>query len=269
MEHDAVVHVADACDGITLVVCLGVSAGHKHDAHRRAGVNLQCATVEVARSHTFEKVHQVALDAQHHAFGLGVAHADVVFDDHRVAAHVNQAEEDKAFVVDALGGQSLHGGADDAVFHLPHPCLVGKGDGRHGTHAAGVQSFVALAYALVVLRFGQYLVILAVGEHEHRALYAAEELLDDHFGRCLAEHAVEHLAQLALGLVERGHDEHALAGAESVGLEHIGGLQGLKEGAAFIHAVGREAAVARRGDAVAFHEALGKLLAAFEHRSGF
>ena len=89
------------------------------------------------------------------------------------------------------------------------------------------------ADALVVLGLGQYLVVLAVGQHEDRTLDAAEELLDDDAAGGPAEHAAEHLLQLLLSLVERGQDEHTLAGAETVGLEHVGRFQGFQESQTF------------------------------------
>ena len=117
-----------------------------------------------------------------------------------------------------------------------------------------------LANALVVLGLGQYLVVAAVGEHEHRALDAAEELLDDNAGRRHAEHPAEHLAKLALGLFERGEYQHALAGAKAVGLEHVGSLEALKEGQPFVERGAVERAVAGCRYVVPLHESLGEIL---------
>ena len=224
--------------------------------------------IEIAGSHTLKQVNDVALQAQHHALSLGIAHAAVVLNDHWLALHVDEPEEDEALIVDALGLQSFHGGANDAVLHLLHPLLCGKRYGRDAAHAAGVQTFVALANALVVLGFGQNLIVIAIGEHEHGALNATQIFLDDHAATGIAEHAAQHLAQLLLCLVERRQDEHAFARAETIGLQHVGSLKRFQEGQAFCHVLTVERLVAGRGNVMALHEALGKVLRAFEHGTG-
>ena len=108
----------------------------------------------------------------------------------------------------------------------------------------------------------------SVGQDEDGALDAAEEFLYDDLRRGIAEHAAEHLAQFATGFVEGGQDEHALAGAEAVGLQYVRCGKGLKEGEPFVEAVCGEAAVSGGGDVVTLHELLGELLAAFEHGTG-
>ena len=187
-----------------------------------------------------------------------------------------RAQEDEAFVEDTFLDEAVHGGLDDVGAYFLHEDVVGKGNGRHAAHAAGVQTLVTLTDAFVVLGYGEHLVVLAVGQHEDGALDAAEKLLDDHRGAGVAEHAAQHLLQFALGFVQRGQDElqrgqdeHALAGAEAVGLQHVGSFEGFEEGEAFFQIGGGDALVAGGGDAVALHEAFGKLLAAFERGSGF
>ena len=50
-----------------------------------------------------------------------------------------------------------------------------------------------LTDALVVLSFGQNLIVLAVCQYEYRAFDAAQEFLNDHLTRSIAEHTAEHL----------------------------------------------------------------------------
>ena len=76
--------------------------------------------------------------------------------------------------------------------------------------------------------------MLSVGKHEDRALDTAHELLDDHTAGGITKHAAQHLFQFLLRLVEGGEDEYALAGAETVGLQHVGGLEGFQEGQTFL-----------------------------------
>ena len=264
MEHDGTLHLVDAADRIALFVGLRITAADEHHTYRGTLVELHFATVEVAGCHALEEVDDVALQAEHHTLCLRVAHATVVLDDHRVAAYVDESEEDEALVVDAFGGEPLYCGPDDAVFHLLHPFRGGEGHRSHATHTTGVQAGVVLADALVILCLGQKLVVTPVGKDEHRALDAGEELLDDHTGRGVAEHSAEHLTQLALRFVEGGEDEHALAGTQSVGLQHIGRLQGLKEGEASVECRAVEGLVTCGGDAMALHERLGEVFAALQ-----
>ena len=164
--------------------------------------------------------------------------------------------------------QAGDGWLDDASAHLVHECLVGKTHGRYRAHAACVQARVTLANALVVLGNGQQAVVLAVGDDKHRALNALKELLDDHRCARLAKLAVEHCAEFTLGLVQIVDDEHALAGCQTVGLEHIGCLLTLEEAQSLVQIVVGYAQILRRGDAMPLHEALGKVLAALQLGTG-
>ena len=60
-----------------------------------------------------------------------------------------------------------------------------------------------------------------------------------------------------------------LARRQAVGLQHIGGLQGLQESLALRQGLLRKGAVARRGDIVALHEGFGIVLAALQQRTLF
>ena len=135
MEDNAALYLVDARDGVAFLVSLRIAAGDKHDADGCTLVKLYLVLIEVALSHTFEQVDDVALQAQHDGLGLWVAHAAVVFNNVRLwfcagrIGAINQSEEDKTFVVNAFGSQSFDGRTDDAVFDLLHPFLRGKGNG--------------------------------------------------------------------------------------------------------------------------------------------
>ena len=214
--------------------------------------------------HSFEEVDDVALQTRHHRLRLRVTHTTVVFDDHRLSLDIDESEEDKALIVETFLRQSLHGRTDDAVFHFLHPLLRGEGDGRDAAHATGVESGVVLADALIVFSLRQDLIMLAIGQHKDGALDAGEELLDDDLCRGIAEHAVEHLPKLLLGSLEGRHNEHALAGSQPVGLQHIRRLERLQELTALFHRRAVEGLIGCRGDMVPFHEPFCKILTAFE-----
>ena len=94
-------------------------------------------------------------------------------------------------------------------------------------------------------------------------------MLNHHSGARSTEHAAEHGFEFAFGFVERRHDEHALAGSQAVGFEHVRSLQALEEAIALVDVVGSYAQIGGCGYAMALHEALGKILAAFELCAGF
>ena len=84
------------------------------------------------------------------------------------------------------------------------------------------------------------------------------------FCRSAAELACKHLAERAAGLFYVVDDEHALAGGEAVGLEHVGSFERSKEGIAVGHGVFSHCEVARGWYAVAPHEVFGEIFRAFE-----
>ena len=122
-----------------------------------------------------------------------------------------------------------------------------------------------LTNALVVFRFWQDLVVLTVGQDEYRTLNTAQELLDDHAGRSVAEHTAEHLLELLLGLFEGRENQNALTGTQPVGLEYIRRLKGFKEGKSFFHMLTVECLIFSGRNVVTLHESLGEVLTAFEY----
>ena len=68
-------------------------------------------------------------------------------------------------------------------------------------------------------------------------------------------------------LVEAVHYQHPLACRQAVGLQHVRRLQGAQERLALRRLACHERAVSRRGDSVALHKLLGKILAALQLRA--
>ena len=272
MEHDGILHVANARDGVALVVMLGVSTRHKHDAHSRTGVELNGLLGKIAFCHAFEQIDEVALDAEHDCFGLWVAHAHIVFNDHWVASlgagivavHADESEEDESLVVDAFCGQTFHCRANYIVLHLLHEFLVGKRNRRHTAHSTCIQARVVLTNALVVLCLRQNLIVLAVGQYKDRAFDATEELLNHDRGTGIAKHTTEHFLQFLLCLVECRQNEHSLTCAEAVSLQHVRRLQRFEKAKSFFECFAREGAIGSRWHVVTLHESLGKFFGTFE-----
>ena len=167
MEYYRAFYLVDAFDRVSLLVCLRIAAAHEHHADCCTLVKLDGSLVEVTFCYSLKEVHDVALQSEHYALGLRVAHTAVVLDDHRLALYIDQTEEDEALIVDILLCQTLYGRTDDAVFHLLHPLLGSERYWGYAAHTACVQTGIVLADALVVLSFWQNLVVLAIGKYEY------------------------------------------------------------------------------------------------------
>ena len=256
-------------DNLPLLVAAGITARYEHHRGCRARIRVERNVAQRAFGGCLEQRHEVGGDAQHDYLGLRVTHAYVVFNHHRLALHVDEAEEDESAVVDAAVQKAVDGGTHNAFLDLGHESFVGKRHGAYCTHAAGIEAGVALAHALVVFRHGEDAVAsVAVGEHKYRAFNSLEKFLDyDRSARC-SEHAVEHCLQLGLCLVERVEYQHAFSGGKAVGLKHIWRIERFQEGVAVVERLAGERAVAGRRDSEFSHEQLGEILAPFEHGSG-
>ena len=260
MEYDAAFNVVYACYRVAFGVFLRIAAAYEHYAYGRTLVELYRAAVEIAFGHALEQVYDVALKPQHDALGLRVAHAAVVFYNHRVAPDVYKSEEYETLVVEPFLGKTFHRRADYAVFYLLHPLLRGERNWRNAAHAARIEASVVLADALVVLRFRQNLIVLAVGKDENGTFDAAQELFDDDVCRSVTEHSAEHLAQFLLGFVECREYQYAFTGAQSVGLEHVRRLQCFEETQPLVERRTVECLVTCRRYVVPLHETFGKIL---------
>ena len=137
--------------------------------------------------------------------------------------------------------------------------------GGVGAHAAGVGAAVALVSRLVILRGGQGQDVFAVHHDDEAGLLALQEFLDHHPVPGLAEGiAGQHVLRRGDGLVFRLRQDHALAGGQTVGLDHDGRalLADVGDGLADVG----EVAVGGGGNMVAGEKVLGEGLGAFQLR---
>ena len=125
-------------------------------------------------------------------------------------------------------GELLEVGREDLLQRAPEQRRRRDGDRAVRTHAAGVGSLVSLAQPLVILRRGQELDCVAVGDREQRELLSFEKFLDDDHAAGLAEcdlseHRRDGAARLRAGCADDG----ALASREAGGLhdERLGVLR--------------------------------------------
>ena len=248
-------------DLVALPVADGVPGGGGDDA---AGVLIGEANLRIRQRAVGGRLHdgqQVAFQQGQHHLGLRVAEAAVVLDDLGAVGGEHQAE-----VKAALKGAvfAVHGGdgGQENLFHAPFGDGRGVvGVGGDGTHAAGVQAGVAVSRPLVIHGGHHGLDHLAVGEGQHGDLRAGEKFLDDHVVAGFAENMIfHHVPDGGLGLLPGLGDDDALAQRQTVGLDDggDGGSVQIGEGGGRVV----EDLIPGGGDAVLFHEILGKDLAA-------
>ena len=266
MKGDAAFNRLETADGLSLFVAPRVSSRNQHDGCGIAGVDLRLFLVEGSPAHCDEVPQQVGLNAGDDRLGLRVTHTHIIFDHIGVVADPDQSEKDESPVFKALTDQPSDGGHDDPVLDLMHEILVGKGHRRDGSHAAGVQAAVAFANAFIIFGRGQQHVRFSVGEHKTRYFYPAEIFLYHHPAACRSELPVEeHGAEFLFGFIEIIEDEHSLASRQAVGLQHIRGFEVFEIFQSLFQFFPVEGGMGGSGDAVAVHEALGKVFAAFQH----
>ena len=165
--------------------------------------------------------------------------------------------------------QALDGRTDDTAIHLLHEGLVRKRDRGYRTHTAGIQTHIALADPLIIFRYGQHLVILAIRQYKDRALDAIQELFDDHGLAGLAKHTAQHIAQLFLGLSQVVDDQYALTCCQTIRFQDVGSRQLLQEGITLCQVLGGDTLVTSRRDVMTHHERLGEILASLQLRTRF
>ena len=212
------------------------------------------------RAHDGEKI---ALQQRQHHLGLRIAEAAVVLDDLRPVFGDHQAKVEAALEGAALGVHGPHRGQEDllhaALRHRPGVIGVG-GD---GAHAAGVETGVAVAGALMVHGGHHGHQRVSVGEGQNGDLRPLQVFLDDHAQAAVAElFPRHHVGDGLFCLLPGGGDDDALAQGQPVGLDHGGDRGGLQIGQSLLQH--GEAPVFGGGDAVAAHQVLGKYLAALD-----
>ena len=206
---------------------------------------------------------QVAFQQRQHHLGLGVTEAAVVLDDLGALGREHQAEVQTALEGTSLGVHGGDGGQEDGL-HAPVGDFGGVvGVGRHGAHAAGVQAGVVVADALVIHGGHHGLHHVTVSEGQHGNLGAGEELLDNHPTSGFTEHStLHHIPDCLFGFLPGLGNDDALAQRQTVGLDHGRHGSGVEIAERRVHVLKNR--IFRRGNAVLFHQILGKHLAALD-----
>ena len=252
-------------DDVALSHLVRVAGRGQNYAERRARIPLRVDAIERTAERRLAQQREIGLEAHEDRLGFRIAAAAIELQNVRCAVGGNhESGVQEAGVRHALGGQSADSRFDD----LAHDAGVQRrGDYRRrriGAHAAGVGSAITVVAALVILGAGERQAVRAVRHDDEARLLAGQELLDHHLAAGLTELAGEHRLRRGARLLDGGGDHHALAGGQAARLDHQ--RRALAAQPRGIEAVAREGRGARRRNAMASQEFLGKGLGALEPR---
>ena len=229
-RRDRLARAGQALDGVAQARRVGVAGRGQYDAHGGVAREFRWLhLVERAVRRGEEEGGGVGLEQRQDHLGLGVTEAHVVLDHLRSVLGQHEAGVEHAPVVDAAPAQLLdereHGRVEQAVDRggiEMHRCV--------GAHAPGVRPGVVVAHPFEVLGRDERHHPRAVAEHEERALVALEALLDHDRAPRVPEGGAGELGRDVLaGLVEAAGHPHALAGSQTVRLDHPRPGQGFEE----------------------------------------
>ena len=161
----------------------------------------------------------IAHQPHHQHLGLGVAEADIEFEQHRARFGQHQPGIEDAFERPALARHRGDRGQYDA---LHDRSLKGRRDvrARRGApHPASVRPRVAFADPFVILRSCKRQRIPAVDQRVKARLLAGQQILDNDLGSSGTEPALDQRrVDRPVSRIEIGRDRDPLAGGEAVGL---------------------------------------------------
>ena len=164
--------------------------------------------------------HQIRHQPQHQHLAFGIAEAHVVFENLGSIRGEHQPGIEHAA---ERGAARLHGPQrrqHDLVHGARGERRRQGGRRRIGPHAAGIWSMIAVEDPLVILRRGERNGVLAIAERKERDLLADQEFLDHDLGAGRPDAAAENSIDCGLGFRDACRHHHALAGRQSVGLDH-------------------------------------------------
>ncbi len=198
-----------------------IAARRQRDGDRGLVVPAEIERRQFAIARGEQRRQEIGFEAWQQRLALGVAEADIEFDQLRTLRGQHQPGEEDAAKRRAAAGERRQRRADDAC----HRRLLDLGREcrrrRIGAHAAGIGPGVAVADALVILRRAEENRFLAICEREQRDFLADQTFLDHHPRAGGAELARLHeIGDRRLGLGHVGRHHHPLAGGEAIGLDH-------------------------------------------------
>ena len=130
---------------------LRVACGCQNNADCSVVLKLQIDLIQGTVDTGLEQIHQIVLHARKHNLSLRVTESSVVLQYLRTICSQHQAEEDDALELSALCLHGVYGLLVNVFFAKCIHLWSIERTWREGSHAAGVQSLVAVLRALVIL----------------------------------------------------------------------------------------------------------------------
>ena len=209
------------------------------------------------------------IDAREDDLRFRIAQPYVELDDLRTGRGQHQADVEKSAERLAFSGHAGDHRLDDLARHARLERGVHQRARRERAHAAGIRPAVVVEDALVILRGTDRQRAFAVADEERGDLGSGEALLDHQTIAGGPEATLAHrCGDRRLRRRSILGDDDALAGSQSVGLQHEREAERARahHRQRFVEGVG--GMKTRRRHAVTCHERLGEGLARFERRRG-
>ena len=210
-----------AGDDLSALRRFRISARREHDADVRLVLEPRGPRRQRAGRRGSQQPRQIFVQHRQHDLRFGIAEPDVELHDLRTVGRQHQADVQKAAERVSLVLHAMKHGHHDLVEHAAFDVGRQQRARRERAHPAGVRSAIVVEDALVILRGRQRHARRAVGEHEVRRFLADQKLFEHDAVAGRSESTVDHgRAHGRFGRRAIVGDDDALAGGETVGLEH-------------------------------------------------
>ncbi len=258
MDRQRGVEAADAASGHRR---LGVALAREDDSDRHVVREFRTwEPTEAADRGGEQQTTQGGYQPRQHDLRLRVTEARIELDHPDARAGHDEPAIEQADERCLLGCELADGGQRDGVDDLVDE--PGRQPGERGIrpHPTGVRTFVTVAETLVVLGGRERQHVVPVTQQEEGDLLAVEKLLDENAS------LAEPVGRVSESRVPIRGDQHALAGGQAIGLDHVGCTIFVDRGDGFVERSCPNGAARRHPCLV--HDALGEGLASLERRRG-
>ena len=146
------VELFKSCDRKSLLIGHRITVGCKHHTYRRIVFKLKVDRIQLSIDACLHHINDVILHAWEHHLCLRITKTRIVLKHLRSVLRQHQSKENNAGKRSSLCRHRIHGCLIDVLLaELVHFLCVERARGKI-THAAGVESLIAVLCALVILR---------------------------------------------------------------------------------------------------------------------
>src|SRR6266567_7378542 len=246
------------------LVAPGVARRTRHHASRCALVPTQLSICQPPIDAGLQGFQQVALKAHENGLSFRIPKPCVELQHLRSTRRHHQSAIQNARERRVLIGHALDRGVNDVAQNPLRHSGVKHGLGGVNAHPPGVRPRIPFADPLMILRRHQRRHVSAVAQAKKADLLAFEKLLNHYLPLRLTQQRAFKKALSRLNRrAPRLADDHALAGSQTISLDHNGGMKNIDR----LLQLRRAGAhgVACGGNVVPLQKALGEPLAGLQH----